>query len=491
VHIGGARSVKLVATLAIGTVVLAACSAVTSGKPSVGAAPNASLRVVGDSHDQLDTTVKNALADVIAFWKVHYPAVSGGKPLPPIKGGFFSIDAAEVVDTGKVSGPAAKEGCVAADADFIVDNAAFCSADDSIVWDRNGEHLLGTLAKKFGPMLLALSFAHEFGHAIQYRLGTFRENVPVIDVESQADCAAGAFLADVIAGRATHFRTTRQQIDETLNGYLQVRDTTPNTTQDISHGNGFDRLNAIDDGLLHGATFCYDKRYFDRQYTERPFTTDQDLLTGGNETLEQVLDPSPPKADGSGGGGLQPDLNRFWKATAQSIGKSWTDVSIAEADHPKCDSSGSTEFGYCPDDNTVYYSQRFATQAYNSQAELQIDPSDGKVRLSENQPADFALGTLFAVGWGMAVRHQLFSRPIGDADALRAAACYTGAYSKDINVAQSTTARFVLSPPDMDEATSAMLNLVGLDQAYGARGTTGLQRIQSFVKGYQGGLAVC
>jgi len=43
----------------------------------------------------------------------------------------------------------------------------------------------------------------------------------------------------------------------------------------------------------------------------------------------------------------------------------------------------------------------------------------------------------------------------------------------------------------MDEATSAMLNLVAEDKAYGARGTTGLQRIQSFVKGYQGGLSVC
>jgi hypothetical protein len=43
----------------------------------------------------------------------------------------------------------------------------------------------------------------------------------------------------------------------------------------------------------------------------------------------------------------------------------------------------------------------------------------------------------------------------------------------------------------MDEATSAMLNLVGDAATYGARGTTGLQRIQSFVKGYNGGLSVC
>jgi hypothetical protein len=32
---------------------------------------------------------------------------------------------------------------------------------------------------------------------------------------------------------------------------------------------------------------------------------------------------------------------------------------------------------------------------------------------------------------------------------------------------------------------------VGLDEAYGSRGTTGLDRVLSFVKGYNGGLHVC
>lgn len=43
----------------------------------------------------------------------------------------------------------------------------------------------------------------------------------------------------------------------------------------------------------------------------------------------------------------------------------------------------------------------------------------------------------------------------------------------------------------MDEATAAILKLVPLDKAYGAHDTTGLQRIQSFTKGYFGGLLVC
>ena len=220
--------------------------------------------------------------------------------------------------------------------------------------------------------------------------------------------------------------------------------------------------------------------------------SDTDYLTGGNETLAQVLDPRPIATDGSGGGGLQPDLNRFWKGAAKSISKDWTDVKIAEAPHPKCGASATSEFGYCPDDNTVYYSKSIAEQAYNSLADKSVDPTTHKVTLLENQPADFALGTLFAVGWGLAVRHQLFKRSNDGPDALLAASCYTGAYAKDINIANGDAAHpFILSPPDMDEATSAMLNLVGQNNTYGARGTTGLQRIQSFVKGYQGGLSVC
>jgi hypothetical protein len=114
------------------------------------------------------------------------------------------------------------------------------------------------------------------------------------------------------------------------------------------------------------------------------------------------------------------------------------------------------------------------------------------VSVVENQPADYALGTLFVIGWGMAVERQLFGRSTTDQAGLLSAICYSGAYSKSINKdAPATGQAFVLSPPDLDEATSAMLNLVGLDQAYGARGTTGLERIQNFVKGYNGGLSVC
>jgi predicted metalloprotease len=487
--------VRLAVLAAAAALALSACSSVVDGTPTIAKVPNANLKVIGDSGSSFDVTAKNALSDVIGFWKQNYPKVSGGKALPPIKGGLYSIDGAQVVQTKQVSGPAAKEACIQHDPSFIIDNAAFCLLDDSIVWDRNPSHLVGVLANKYGSLIIALVFAHEFGHAIQHRLNIDPDNrLPTIDVESQADCAAGAFIGAAFKGDAPHFRSTPAQLDSAVNGFLQIRDSTPESPEDISHGNGFDRISAIEDGISKGVTFCYSANYFNRTFTERPFVTDTqsgitDAQNNGNETLAQVLNPGDPA---SGGGGLQPDLNRFWKQAAASINKTWKDVKIAEAEHPKCDSNGPSEFGYCPDDNTVYYNADFAKQAYYSLTDRRIDQTTANVTLVEDQPADFSLGALFAIGWGMAVRSQLFNRSIDDTAALTSAICYTGAYAKDINVANTDNSKaFTLSPPDMDEATSAVLNVVNDDRAFGARGTTGVQRVQSFVKGYGGGLSVC
>lgn len=123
---------------------------------------------------------------------------------------------------------------------------------------------------------------------------------------------------------------------------------------------------------------------------------------------------------------------------------------------------------------------------------MKIDERTGAARIVDHQPADFALGTLFAVAWGLAVRHQLVGGAVTGTAALRAAICYTGVYASTVNAAQVPQGRYlVLSPPDMDEATSAMLNLVGSPRAFGARGMTGLDRVQAFVGGYADGPDSC
>jgi predicted metalloprotease len=468
--------------------VLSGCTVTVAGNNVLPpTAPNSTLSVVGDSGGAFDQTVKNSLDDVFRFWRRAYPSVSGGKPLPPLKGKLYSVDGAHPSAAAKQNECISKAG-----ADAIVDNAFYCELDDSIAWDRDAQHLVPALGAKYGPLLVAMVFGHEFGHAIQERLGLFNENVPQIVHESQADCASGAFTATVMQNQAPHIRATPSDLDRALIGYLNVRDDTPADEKQISHGDGFDRIAAVADGFEHGVTECYKPAWADRTFTERPFRNQQDEQNQGNEPFEQVIDPRPydPNDPNKGGGGLQPDLNRFWKAAAKSINKPWTDVKIAQADHPKCGDTGS-EFGYCPDDNTVYFKVDFAKQAYDSMSVLSISQQTADVTVQQDQPGDFALGTLFSYGWGLAVRHQLFNRPLDDASALLAASCYSGAYAKDINVEQTKSKQFTLSPPDMDEATNAVLSVVGLDQAYGSRGTTGLDRVLSFVKGYNGGLSVC
>jgi predicted metalloprotease len=445
-------------------------------------APNSTLSVVGDSGGTFDQTVKNSLDDVFSFWRRMYPSVSDGKQLPALKGKLYSVDGAHPSAAAKQNECISKAG-----ANAIIDNAFYCELDDSIAWDRNSQHLVPTLGTKYGPLLVAMVFAHEFGHAVQERLGLFNRNERQIVHESQADCASGAFTATVMQNQALHLRATPADLDRALIGYLNVRDDTPADQKQISHGDGFDRIAAVADGFEHGVTECYRPDWAKRTFTERPFTDPRDQQSQGNEPFDQVINAGTRD---QGGGGLQPDLNRFWAQAAKSINKPWTDVKIAQADHPKCGDT-SSDFGYCPDDNTVYFNVDFAKQGYNSMSVLDIDQQTADVTVEQNQPGDFALGTLFSYGWGLAVRHQLFDRSLDDGEALLAASCYTGAYAKDINVEPTRRNQFTLSPPDMDEATNAVLSVVGLEEAYGSRGTTGLDRVLSFVKGYNGGLHVC
>ncbi len=462
---------------------LAGCTQVVDGTPQAAPVPNADLPVQGDSGDAFDTEAKNALSDVTDFWKAEYPSIADGKSLPPLTGKLYSVDGLHVLQSGALPASATGNACLKRSKDFIVDNAAYCELDDSILWDRSPNHLLPLLADHYGSALTALVFAHEFGHAVQKRMD-LADSTPTIDAESQADCAAGAFIAAAMKGDAPHFRLTPAQVDSALVGFLQIRDSTPESPSDISHGNGFDRLNALQQGIKGGVTYCFGSTFFDdRQFTERTYT-DDDYYTGGNESLAELL---------SAKGGLVDDLNRFWTAAGTSVSHTFTKVAIKQAAHPPCaPAESAVQFGYCPDDHTVYYSSAFARAAYYSLTALNPNQSTGDLTIKHNLPADYALGMMFAIAWGMAARQQFFAGSIDDGDGLTAAICYAGAYTQDVNLpTQDSTHKFVLSPPDMDEATSAVLTLVDRPDAFGARGTTGLGRVTSFVTGYSKGLHSC
>ncbi|MEO7262274.1 MAG: neutral zinc metallopeptidase [Jatrophihabitantaceae bacterium] len=485
----------LATALAPLTLLLSACDVSLPRPNSTGSAssgsqsgrPNASIRVVNDGRTRFDQDVKNAIADVQDFWRANYSKISGGKPYPELRGGIYSVDGT------KIPAAAKRNDCLRQDPSAAQNNAFYCTADDSVVYDRNPDHLVAQLAEKYGTFMITAVVAHEWGHAVQQRLGIFdassgtaSERPATIFTETQADCASGAFISTAQQGKTAHVTVNQQELEETLLGYLQVRDPPPVSLEQISHGNGFDRLSAMADGIANGVEYCFGEEFAQRRFTERPFTSDVDYAQRGNLPYIQIIDPTPDSADQSS---LQNELNDFWTTAATSVDKPWKDVGVRRIGDPDCPAAQQgSEFDYCPDGNYVYFTDEFARQAYNSLPDKRVDRSTGRLALIDNAPADYSLGMLFVYGWSMAVREQLFGASIEGQDALLDASCYSGAFTASINDGEEG---FQLSPPDMDEATSAVIKLVPSPKAYGAHETTALQRIQRFTEGYFGGLSDC
>jgi predicted metalloprotease len=466
--------------------VLAGCSTVTKGNGSPQReqlAPDASassLPITDDGHTSFDQLVRNSLTDVEEFWNAAYPSLSGGAPLKPLAGGVFSVE------TGK---PDLNNACMKAQPKAADNNAFYCRLDDTFAYDRVG--LVKIITDKLGVNFAPLVFAHEFGHLIQNRLD--KSDHASIYLETQADCASGAFMAaesgvGTVKLKNIHFGIDPTNLDALMVGMILLRDYSPHSATDSgTHGDGFDRISAFADGFSNGVKYCYSDDWYVRKFTERAYASDTDYKSGGNETLAQVTDPSPGTTAGAGGGGLQPSLNAFWTRAFKTINKTFKPVTIKQAESPPCGPKGS-EFNYCPSDNTVYFSPDFASSAYYSVPVLVQDPATKIVSIKQNSAADYALGAMFAYGWGLAVRSQL-GLSTTTAAGLVGASCYVGAYSKTINAADLKG--FALSPPDMDEATVAVLRIVGQNTALGDRNTTGFQRISAFKKGYFGSLTAC
>src|SRR3712207_5160786 len=124
---------------------------------------------------------------------------------------------------------------------------------------------------------------HEFGHAVQGRVGYPDFS---ISVETQADCFAGTWTAWVADGQAEHSQIRAPELDEVLRGYLLLRDpvgTSINT--EAAHGSYFDRISAFQEGFEAGPTACRDNFSGQRAYTQGAFSTANEAATGGNASF--------------------------------------------------------------------------------------------------------------------------------------------------------------------------------------------------------------
>ena len=126
-----------------------------------------------------------------------------------------------------------------------------------MVYDDGEDGVLVRLADEFGPSILGVVLAHEFGHAIQARAGVLDRDLPTIVTEQQADCFAGAWVAHAASGEADGVEFTDDDVRSGLVAMITVRD--PIGVDQFAaggHGSAFDRVGAFQVGFTEGAARC-------------------------------------------------------------------------------------------------------------------------------------------------------------------------------------------------------------------------------------------
>jgi hypothetical protein len=172
--------------------------------------------------------------------------------------------------------------------------ASSCPEGLAVTWDP--ALVDGRLTELYGQAGPAVVFAHEFGHIVQYQSGildTTGQGIgdpPSVITENQADCFAGAWVAQQVEDEFGPFADDAA-LDGSLGARIEVRDPVGSDPGDpLAHGNGFDRVRAFQDGINQGIEFCND--YVGDNpptITELPFT-EADLENQGNLDFDEVTD---------------------------------------------------------------------------------------------------------------------------------------------------------------------------------------------------------
>ncbi|GAA3348421.1 hypothetical protein GCM10020358_66870 [Amorphoplanes nipponensis] len=328
---------------------LSGCVVVSSGPSDRSRpAPPGGLGRMNDSSATADPgdVVTRALRDVERFWQGAYPGISDGAAFTPIRGGYHPYTRSEP-----------PPACGGQQAQYQP-NAFYCPDGDFIAWDA--ETLIPQLYGDFGPLLVGFVMAHEYGHAIQARLRATDQ--PTVVLEQQADCFAGAWTADVLAGRSAAFTgVTPAQLDNTVAGMLLLRDEPGTAAQNPqAHGNAFDRIRALQDGVEKGVTLCAGYRADNVPVTEVPFTSRQEAATGGDLPYAEAVNA------------LSEDAQAYWQRVyPQLTGRPWEQLRVqafSSGAAPACPtpaaSAGGSAF-YCPDGDFVAFdNEQLGQQLY-------------------------------------------------------------------------------------------------------------------------------
>ena len=440
---------------------------------------------VGDNKPprDYDDFVGVAFTDIERWWSEQFPAIYGGE-LEPLQGGVY---------VGYPERESPIPGCGQDEteyADLQLFVAFYCVLGDFMAYDDgNGEgefgpSILAPLAEQYGPAVMGVVLAHEYGHTIQERIGALDRALPTIITEQQADCFTGAWVGQAFRGESPLLQLGDRDISAGLLAMLSVRDPV-GTDQFVpgGHGSAFDRVGAFQEGFLNGAERCAPLLDDPLPLVPNEFRSADDQERGGNASYDCRDDPDPTCTPAPEF--LAADLNHYWATTLGTFDPVAA-VPVDDLSTVSCAEPVSLleVVVTCPEIRTIFF-------------------DEPEVRDLYFEFGDFTIGYFYGIGWAEFAQQQEGSDLTGERRALLSD-CYTGAWVGDItpDVTNSTPRGgrdenndgvpegVVSSPGDLDEAIQ-MTILVGDEGANVDVVGSPFEKIDAFRTGVLGGRSAC
>ena len=420
----------------------------SQGQKNDGAPDTSTVKIEGDASAPVNKIAIQAIADLEQYWGEQYPNLYD-KEFEQISGGYYAVT------EDSPAPPCTTEP------EEVAGNAFYCSTEDVVAWDA--QQLLPELQDKFGPFVIAVVMAHEWGHAVQARSNFTARTVTK---ELQADCFAGAWSRHAQDDKV--FDVNAADLDSALAGVLDLRDT-PGTSKidPDAHGSGFDRVTAFQDGYDNGLDKCKDYRDDEPMVLALPFNDQQDAARGGDSPYDSIVN------------GVPYDIEDYFTQLYPEIsnGQQWTPLRSIEpfdpAHPPMCGDQSAEGYAlfYCvPEDYVGWDNVDAMPEVYK-------------------QGGDYAVVTLLATQWGLAALTRLGDESDVKTSTLRGD-CLAGGYTASVILYnRPETSTYHISPGDLDEGIKALLVFRGDGDV--ERQGAGWARVAAFREGVINGAESC